>query len=277
MSDYLERLEQSYKTLTSGDYTETLWAKIYKKDSISFRAKVQNVKSFIHYDQMPWSYENNAYWDIIASRLIGKVYQAKLLSTDDESMRMTISALEHTFTKKVYTRGQSYNCIVLQKNKAFLIVEAGVDSNFKNGSQLGEISTFDFWKAQEFRDVEVGDELVLTYLHHKNESTIQMCTPEKYKGWFKHKPTKDVGSLVDVTVTKANGKTTFLVNQLHNGILRISPKIYTPELVPLLNKYILNLHDGDQITCYVQGTNPKTREYFLRFEPRLLEELEKLT
>lgn len=277
MSDYLERLQQTYQSITSGEYKNTLWAKIYKKDSTSFRAKVQDVKSFIHFDKMPWTYKDTAYWDIVKPFLIGKVYEATLLSQDDEEMRMTLSVANHTLSKKVYTRGQSYKCIVLKKHKNFLEVEAGIDSSFKNGSQIGEISTFDFWKAQDFRDIKVGDEITLSYLKHKNNDTIVMCVPEKYKGWYKQKPERDSDTLVDVTVNKSTGQTTFKVNDSHNGILRISPKMYDAKLVPLLNKYVQNLHNEDKITCFVQGTNPKTREYFLRFEPRLLVELEKLT
>jgi len=41
MSEYLDRLENTFAEITSGNYTEKLWAKVYKKDSISFRAKVR--------------------------------------------------------------------------------------------------------------------------------------------------------------------------------------------------------------------------------------------
>lgn len=276
MSDYQERLEQTYKSITTEEYTDTLWAKIYKKDAISFRAKVKEVKSFIHFDQMPWTYRDTNYWNIVAPYLIGKVYDAALLSHDDETKRMTLSASHHTFTKKTYTKGQSYKCIVLNKHKSHLEVEAGIDSNFKNGSQIGEISLFDFWEARDFRDAKIGDEITLTYLKHRNENNITMCAPDTYRGWYKLKPNQDVGELVEVTVNKSNGNNTYIINQLHKGILRISPKMYDPELVPLLNKYVNNLQDGEEITCFVQGTNPKTREYFLRFEPRLLNELKKM-
>jgi len=276
MSEYLERLQNTFTEITSGDYTEKLWAKIYKKDSLSFRAKIQGVKSFIHFDQMPWNYPNTEYWDVIAPMLMGKVYDAKLLGSDSETMRLTLSVAHNSFSKKIYTKGQSYKCIVLEKHKTFLVVEAGVDSSFKNGSQLGEISTYDFWKAQEFREAKVGDELTLTYLKHKNDQTLTMCSPTKYKQWYKQKPEQYVGEFIDVTVNKEGGKTTYTVNEAYNGILRIGPKLYGEDLISPLNRYIQNLSDGDEITCYVQGVNPKTNEYFLRFEPRLLEELKKI-
>jgi hypothetical protein len=208
--------------------------------------------------------------------LMGKAYDAKLLGSDPETKRLTLSVSDTSFSKKIYTKGQSYKCIVLEKHKTYLVVEAGIDSSFKNGSQIGEISTYDFWLASEFRDTKVGDELMLTYLKHKNDETLTMCTPTKYKQWYKQKPTQYVGSFIDVVVTKEGDKSIYTVNEAYKGILRIGPKLYGEELIAPLNRYIENLTDGDEITCFVQGVNPKTNAFFLRFEPRLIEELKKL-
>ena len=276
MSEYLERIKQTFDEIIAENYSEKIWAKIYKKDDVSFRAKVKGVKSFIPFDEMPWSYQDLEHWNVVAKYLMGKVYDATLLGSNEETTRLTLSALNHNFPKKNYTKGQSYKCVVLLKHKTYLTVEAGIDSTFKNGSQIGEVSTYDLAKASDFRDAAVGDELVLTYLKHKNESTITLCSPTKYTRWYKQKPKQQVGSSLEVTVNKVNNKSTFTLLDGINGVLRISPKLYGSHLVTPLNNYINNLSDGDQITCLVHGTNPKTSEFFLRFEPRLLEELEKI-
>jgi len=276
MSEYLDRLENTFAEITSGDYTEKLWAKVYKKDSISFRAKVRGIKSFIHFDQMPWTYNNTEYWDIIAPMLMGKAYEAILLGSNPETKRLTLSVTHNTCSTKTYTRGQSYRCIILEKQKTFLIVEAGLDSNFKSGSQIGEISSSDFWHSQAFNDVKIGDEIMLTYLQHNNKNMLTMCEPDKYKQWYKQKPEKYIGSFVDVVVTKEDDGSVFTVHETYNGILRIEPKLYGEELIAPLNQYIQNLSDGDEINCYVQGINSKTNEFLLHIEPRLLEELKKI-
>jgi ribosomal protein S1 len=276
MSEYLDRLHNTFTEITNGDNIDKLWAKVYKKDSISFRAKVRGIKSFIHFDQMPWKYNNIEHWEIIAPMLIGKAYEAILLSSDPHTMKLTLSVTGHSFSTKTYTKGQSYKCIILEKHKTFLLVEAGLDSSFKNGSQIGEVSLFDFWHSQEFSDASIGDEIVLTYLKHKNQSTLTMCRPAKYKQWYKQKPEQYIGSFVDVVVTKKSGISVFTVHGAYNGILHIGPKLYGEELIAPLNRYIQNLSNGDEINCYVQGINSKTNEFLLHFEPRLLEELKKI-
>jgi ribosomal protein S1 len=276
MSEYLDRLHNTFAEITSGNFTEKLWAKIYKKDSISFRAKVRGIKSFIHFDQMPWTYSNIEYWNIIAPMLIGKAYEAVLIGSEAETKRLTLSVNHNTFSTKTYTRGQSYKCIILEKKKTFLIVEAGLDSNFKNGSQIGEISMFDFWQSQAFINVKIGDEIMLTYLKHTNQNILTMCEPTKYKEWYKQKPEQYVGSFVDVVVTKEDDESVFTVHETYNGILRIKPELYGEELIAPLNQYIQNLSSGDEINCYVQGINSKTNEFLLHIEPRLLEELKKI-
>jgi hypothetical protein len=276
MSAYLERLQNTFAAITSGDHTEKLWAKVYKKDAISFRAKVQGVKSFIPFDQMPWTYDNVEHWDIIAPMLMGKAYEAILIDSDPGILRLTLSVTNNIFSTKTYTKGQSYKCIILEKHQTFLIVEAGVDSNFKNGSQIGQVSVFDFWESQEFSNTEVGDEIMLTYLEHKSQDTLTMCKPAKYKQWYKQKPDQYVGSLVSVIVTKKRDKSIFTVNEIYNGILNIEPKLYGEELIAPLNQYIQNLSDGDEINCFVQGLNSKKNEFLLHVEPRLIAELKKI-
>jgi ribosomal protein S1 len=276
MSEYLERLHNTFTEITNGDNIDKLWAKVYKKDSISFRAKVRGIKSFIHFDQMPWTYNNIEHWEIIAPMLIGKAYEAILLSSDPQTMKLTLSVTGHSFATKTYTKGQSYKCIILEKHNTFLVVEAGLDSSFKNGSQIGEVSLFDFWHSQEFSDASIGDEIILTYLKHKDQSILTMCRPAKYKQWYKQKPEQYVGSFVDVVVTKEDDESVFTVHEAYNGILHIGPKLYGEELVAPLNQYIQNLSSGDEINCYVQGINSKTNEFLLHFEPRLLEELKKI-
>ena len=125
MSEYLERIQQTFNEITNEDYSGKIWAKVYKKDNVSFRAKVQGVKSFIPFEQMPWEYKNTAHWDVVSHLLMGKAYDAKLISSDMDSNRLNLSVSHQLFPEKKYTKGQSYKCIVQEKHKAFLVVEAG--------------------------------------------------------------------------------------------------------------------------------------------------------
>jgi hypothetical protein len=135
---------------------------------------------------------------------------------------------------------------------------------------------FNFWQSQEFIDVKIGDEIMLTSLKHTSQNMLTMCEPTKYKQWYKQKPEQYVGSFVDVVVTKEDDESVFTVHEVFNGILRIDAELYGEELIAPLNRYIQNLSDGDEINCYVQGINSKTNEFLLHVEPRLLEELKKI-
>jgi ribosomal protein S1 len=274
MSVYLERLKETYELITSPDFKEKNWAKIYKISPEGFKAKVQGVKGIIAFNQMPWKYYRIAHWQLIAPYLIQKVYEAQLLSSDKDSMKLTLSVEAHSFTPKIYTRGQSYKCLVLEKESKHMLVEVGLDSSFKNGSQYGHVALFDFWETQEFRKTKIGDEITLTFLNHQTDGKLEMCQPAKYTHWYKHKPQKLVGSTIPVNVYKQDDKVTLKVYNHFNGILRIGPKMYNEAIVNELNNYKRNLQQGDVIQCLVHGVNPKTNEIFLRINTDLVALLE---
>jgi hypothetical protein len=275
MQEHIEDPKTVFNEITDPNYSDTLWAKIYKNNTLYFSAKVRGLKSRIYFENMPWSYTNSAYWRIVAPYIHKKTYAARLLEANAETLKLEVTVKDHAHTAKNYTRGQSYNCIVLDKFAKHILVDTGFDSNFRNGSQYGNVFLYDFWQKKDFNSVAIGDILPLTYLKHDKNSKLVMCDPQKYKMWYKQKPQAMVGKLAPVTAVRYNGNVSLKLYDLFDGILRISPKMYPPHLVDKLTHYKQSLEDGQVIQCMVQGLNPKTNQAFLRFDPSFLEEMER--
>ena len=267
---YLEHIKTTYDQITKSDYDGTLWAKVYKIDTEGFKATVQGVKGFISFDKMPWIYERESHWQMVAPYLIGKAYDTKVLGSDDGTLKLTLSVKQHSFTKKNFTLGQSYECIVLERTKKHLLVETGLNSNFRNGSQYGVVSIFDFWDIENFVQANEGDKITLTYLDKLNSGYLTMCEPIKYTSWYKQKPEKLVDTIVSVNVSCQALVKYYKVYDHFDGEIAISSKLYDQNILEELETYVLNLNDGDVIQCLVHGLSPKTNEVILKIHPELV-------
>ena len=271
---YLDHLKETYEQITKSDSDQTLWAKVYKIDTEGFKAKVQGVKGLIPFDKMPWHYEKESHWQAAAPHLIGKAYNADLLESDDESLKLSLSVENHSFTKKKYTLGQTYESLILEKTDRHLLVDTGLNSNFRNGSQLGIVSVFDFWDVKNFAYAKVGDKISLSYLNELDQGMVSLCDPLKYSSWYKQKPEKLIDTIVSVNVAVETGVKYFKTYDHFNSELNINSELYNEDILEALNAYILNLSDGDTIQCLVIGVSPKTNEIILKIHPELIAVLE---
>ncbi|MDB9882630.1 hypothetical protein N8368_01190 [Bacteroidia bacterium] len=271
---YLEHIKTTYDQITKSDYDGTLWAKVYKINTEGFKATVQGVKGLIPFDNMPWEYERESHWQMVAPYLIGKAYDTQVLGSNEDTLKLSLSVKHHSYTKKNFTLGQSYECIVLEKTKKHLLVETGLNSNFRNGSQYGTVSIFDFWDIENFVRANEGDKITLTYLDELNSGFLTMCEPVKYTSWYKQKPEKLVDTIVAVNVSYEAGVKYYKVYDHFNGELALSPILYDQNILEELQTYVQKLNDGDVIQCLVHGLSSKTNEVILKIHPKLLALLE---
>ena len=274
MSAYTDGLKSTYKRITSNSYNDIRWAKIYKLTPEGFKAKVQRVKGIITFDKMPWAYKNEKHWITVAPYLIQKAYVSEILSSDDKSMMLSLSAKNQTFTSKNYTPGQSYKCVILEKETEGMLVEAGLDSRFKNGSQYGQVILSDFWNQHDFTLAKVGDEITLCFLKHLEDGIIAMCQPSKYTHWYRHKPHNLIGNTIPVTLHKEGTETLLRGYDHFNSELHMDNILHEKVSMQQLELYFQNLKDKEVISCLVSDIDHSTHQLSLLLTPEALTQLD---
>jgi hypothetical protein len=273
MSAYLDGLKKTYKHITSTANNEIRWAKIYKFTSEGFKAKVQRVKGIITFDMMPWTYQNEKHWDIVAPYLIEKTYTSQIIASDDAKMLLNLSVKEHSFTSKKYTRGQSYKCVILEKENDTILVDAGLDSSFKHGSQYGQVVLSNFWDHSDYGQLAIGQEIILCFLDHHEDGVLSMCQPSKYTHWYKHKPHNLIGNTVPVTVHKEGLAIVLKVYSHFDSELHMNNILHENVSMQQLEFYFQNLKDREVISCIVSDINNSTNQLSLLLTPEVLTEL----
>ena len=267
--DYLvDLLEKAHlikeQKLTTAFYVTKVWKQ-------SFQAKTNGLYATIPLRSMPWKYEKNQYWHLIAPFLYKKVFVCTIEEIEGDKNIIKINAQNNIFKTAPLLEDKIYKGIIIEKQVSYILVEIGVHFDWSYGSLVGLMHKTSFWDKEDFEKVQVGEIINTAFHGFREENKIMLGDAIPNRDWIKGKYDRYIGSTQSVKVhTIGEKKVKFsLFEEQHNGYIPAT-KLYYPKTKKQVKTHIENLQDGQILECIIVGTNTKIGGFILRFTEHYL-------
>ncbi|MDR3287569.1 MAG: hypothetical protein LBT27_09015 [Prevotellaceae bacterium] len=194
--------------------------KIVSIKKLGFLVKTGGLFAYIHFNKMPWWYNNVNYWHVIASTLKDKTFFGSILKAekkDAKSIFIFVDGRVHNFKKNELTENAKYTGIIVNKSKYGLFIDIGYHFEWEYGSFVGLLRKSDIL-PDLFQYYEQGQMIEVNYIG-TDESMLIFESPDLNKYLFKQSDT-EADRTVEVQIDRdENGKIKFLVDGKYNAFL----------------------------------------------------------
>jgi hypothetical protein len=112
---------------------------VLKPVNDGFIIQLNGMVGFVDYVHFAWKYKKPEYWEYIKDHITKKQFLGKIHNVFKNPYKLIINGSVHRFKTPILERKKKYNCIIINRFKTGLLVEAGVHFNWEYGSVLGQI------------------------------------------------------------------------------------------------------------------------------------------
>jgi hypothetical protein len=261
--DYVKQLIENLKDVKNND--KVIPFTIQGLKTKGFLIKIGGLFGFVPFAHMPWNYLNKLHWNIVAPYLIGHKFFGSIYSLKEtKPIHITVDGQKHKFQANDLEIGVAYKCIVIQKKRYGLFLEAGYDFNWEYGSFFGLAHKSTFFDLEEYENIKQGD-IITTYFHgYKNDKQPIFGDTIKEIDFLTGKLDKYINTTVEVTVRKLpNNKREYFVDNIFPATLSVTKTIY-PNDKKHIKEVVANLIDNEKITCEVLGISNRSKKIQLK-------------